>query len=260
MMVQFRYSFLSLCLCGFIPFLQSLAAAQNKKDDQKDKPAVKLALPLAVAAGATTKVTIRGVKLDEASEVKANADKTQVKLLGKGKAVVPSMVDAGAVGETQVEIELTLAEEMAPGDLTLTVVTPVGSAPVVLPVIAKKTLIEAKEPNEGFAQAQPIAEEKLLVGVIEKPKDVDVFRVHVQAGQKLIAEVHAARQGSPLDAVVTVYNDRGQIVAGNDDQKGSRDSRLEYAVSTGGTYYLSLVDAHDLGSSLHAYRLTLRVE
>jgi hypothetical protein len=170
------------------------------------------------------------------------------------------MIDAAAVGETQVDIELTLAEEMTAGDLPLVVVTSAGEASLVLPVVAKDTLIEDKEANDGFARAQPLVAGNVLLGAIEKPKDVDVFRIELAAGQKLVAEVHAARQGSPLDSIVTLFDARRQIVATNDDQGGARDSRVEFTAPFQGAYFLTLIDAHDLGSPLHVYRLTLQVE
>jgi hypothetical protein len=253
----------SLRLCGFLLLSVGLvgkALPQERKDDKKEQAAIKLTVPLAVAAGETTKIAIRGLKLDEASGVKTSNDKAQVKLAGKGKATVPNMMEAVAVGDTQVEIELTLADEIEAGDLPLTVVTPAGEASVVLRVVAKDALVEAKEPHDGFASSQPIAAGKVLLGAIEKPKDVDVFRVELVTGQKLVAEVVAARQGSPLDSIVTLYDARRQIVAANDDHAGARDSRIAFTAPSSGTYFLSLIDAHDLGSALHVYRLMVRVE
>jgi hypothetical protein len=249
----------SLCLCSFI-FFGEAVVAQDKKDDQKDKPAVKLAVPLAAAAGATTKVTLRGARLDEASDVRCKNDDAQIKLVKKGKAAVPNMLDAAAIGDTQVEIELTLPNEIDSGELPLIVNTPAGETSFVLPVFAKDTLIDEKEPNDGFAQAQPVAAGKVLLGAVEKPRDVDVFRIELAAGEKLVAEVHAVRQGSPLDSILTLYDERGGIVATRDDHGGARDSRLEISAPFQGSYFLSLVDAHDLGSTLHVYRLALGIE
>ena len=52
--------------------------------------------------------------------------------------------------------------------------------------------------------------------------------------------------------------DAGQIVAANDDHAGSPDSRLDVALPKAGTYYLSLIDAHDTGGPAHVFRLTVR--
>ena len=95
---------------------------------------------------------------------------------------------------------MTLSEEMTAGDLPLVVVTSAGEASLVLPVVAKGTFIEAKEPNEGFAKAPPISAGKMLLGAIEKPKVVDVFRIDLAAGQKLVAEmVRAAGKKAPKE-------------------------------------------------------------
>jgi hypothetical protein len=254
------YPLISLFVAGILATTGTPSIAQDKKDDKKEQPTVKVAVPLAAAIGSTTKVTIRGVKLDEASDVRCKNDDAQIKLVNKGKAAVPNMVDAAAIGDTQVEIELTLPNEIDSGELPLIVNTPAGDASFVLPVFAKDTLIDEKEPNNGFAGAQPVAAGKVLLGAVEKPRDVDVFRIELAAGEKLVAEVHAARQGSPLDTILTLYDQRGSIVATRDDHGGARDSRMEFAAPSQGSYFLSLVDAHDLGSTLHVYRLGLRVE
>jgi hypothetical protein len=244
-------------LCGFLLLSVWLVgnALPQEKDAKKEPAAVKIVVPLAVAAGATTKVTVRGLKLDEASEIKTGKGKAQVKLTGKGKATVPNMMDAAAVGDTQVEIELTLADEAKAGDLPLT-----GEALLSLPIVEKGKLSEVKESHDGFARAQPIGPSEMLLGAIEKPKDVDVFRIDLSAGQRLVAEVHAARQGSPLDSILTLYDSRRHIVTANDDHGGARDSRVAYTATASGTFFLSLIDAHDLGSELHVYRLTVRAE
>jgi hypothetical protein len=244
-------------VCLVTPPLQLNA---QEKEDKTEPAAVKLCVPLAVTTGATTKVTVRGLKLDEASEVKSGNDKAQAKLASKGKATVPNMIDAAAVGDTQVEIELTLAKEAEPGDLPLTIVTPTGEVSLSLPIIEQGKLNKVKEPHDGFAKAQAIEPGKVWLGAIEKPKDVDVFRIDLSAGQKLVAEVHAARQGSPLDSILTLFDVRRQIVATNDDHSGARDSRVAFTAPASGSYFLSLNDAHDLGSELHVYRLIVRAE
>ena len=249
-------------LCGFLLLSVWLVgnALPQEKDAKKEPAAVKIVVPLAVAAGATTKVTIRGLKLDQASEVKTGNDKAQVKLTSKGKATQPNMIDAAAVGDTQVEIELTLADVVEAGDLPLTIVTPAADVSLSLPIVERDKLSEVKEPHDGFARAQPIEPGRVLLGAIEKPKDVDVFRIDLKAGQKLIAEVHATRQGSPLDSILTLFDARRHVLATNDDHGGSRDSRVAFTAPVSGTYFVSLIDAHDLGSELHVYRVMVRIE
>jgi hypothetical protein len=87
---------------------------------------------------------------------------------------------------------------------------------------------------------------------------VDVFRFDGNAGQKVICEVFAARFGSPLDSILTLYHAKGGQLASNDDE-GSTDSRLEITLPKKGVYYLSLIDAHDQGGPAHVYRLVVRL-
>jgi hypothetical protein len=98
----------------------------------------------------------------------------------------------------------------------------------------------------------------MIDGRIDQPQDVDVFRIEGQAGQKLVCEVLAARHGSALDSILTLYNAAGRVVATNDDHGGSADSRIEVALPEAGAYYLSLQDAHDQGGPAHVYRLVIQ--
>src|SRR5437899_753655 len=78
--------------------------ADDKKPDKKDTPRVVVALPLGVAVGTTTKVVIRGLKLDAASEVRFTDASVTAKILTKGKANVPDKQDPAKLGDTQVEV------------------------------------------------------------------------------------------------------------------------------------------------------------
>ncbi|HBB74169.1 MAG TPA: hypothetical protein DC048_06925, partial [Planctomycetaceae bacterium] len=47
--------------------------------------------------------------------------------------------------------------------------------------------------------------------------DVDLFRVHLAAGQRLVIDVDARTGGSRLDSVVRVFSRHGRRLAVNDD-------------------------------------------
>jgi hypothetical protein len=92
-------------------------------------------------------------------------------------------------------------------------------------------------------------------GAIGQPQDVDVFRVEGTAGQRLTIEVLAARLGSPLDPLLTLYDAEGHILATSDDHGGSADSRLDVTLPGSGACLIGVVDANGQGSPLHFYRL-----
>jgi hypothetical protein len=232
----------------------SLAFAQDKKQKGKDQARIILALPFGVVPGKTTRVALRGLKLDSAKEVKIA--KGSVKLLKKSKVPVPQQQEAGRVGDSQVDVEVTLPADITGEHVELTVVHPDGDVTRQL-LIDKTPPIAEKEPNDGFKQAQAIKIGQTIDGGISRAQDVDVFRFEAKGGDKVVIEVLAQRLGSALNSFVTVYDGDGQVVATGDDTEGSTDSRLELTPKAG-SYFISLSDAHDQGGPAHPYRLVVR--
>jgi hypothetical protein len=249
------------CSLLFLPLLLLLperGSGQEKKPDPKDQPRPLYAMPLGVTAGTTTKVLVRGLKLDTATAVRTAEWKVTVKLLKKEKTGVPNQADPNKLGDTQVELELTVPKDFAGEAVSVVLTTPGGtSAPHRILVDATPVVAE-KEPNNGFRQAQPVQLGQTVQGKIDGAQDVDVFRFDGNKGQRVVLEILAARLGSPLDSVLTLYDADGRIVASNDDFDGGADSRLEVTLPRDGVYFVSVLDAHDQGGPTHVYRLQLR--
>lgn len=231
------------------------ARAQDKPED---KPRVLMCVPLGVLPGQTTKVVARGLRLEGATEVKSGDARVSVKMLSQGKIAVPGNQNAQKVGDQQAEFELVVPADFPAGNLDVVIVTPQGEARYALPVGGEMSAITEKEPNPGFKQSQAITVPQLVIGSIENPNDVDVFAIDTIAGQKIICEVHAQRLGSGLDALLTIYDSAGTIVATHDDLSDSRDARLEFTAAKE-TYFVALQDANDQGGPAHPYRLSVQV-
>ena len=120
------------------------------------------------------------------------------------------------------------------------------------------TLVEEKEPNGGFAEAQPIELGRTIRGSVKEDKDVDVFQFSGHQKQNVLAEVSASCCGSLLDAVLTLFDARGHILATCDDTPESHDPQLRLALPADGIYFLALNDAHDRGGAWHNYELTVK--
>lgn len=79
-------------------FLRADDTNPGKKSDKKPAPSVTMAVPLGLAAGTTAKIVVRGLLLDQASEVHLQDNpaggKIAIKLLSKGKIGVPDKFDA----------------------------------------------------------------------------------------------------------------------------------------------------------------------
>jgi hypothetical protein len=247
-------------LVAAVSLTTAFAPAQTKPADKKDAPRPLICIPLGVVPGVETKITIRGQRLDNASEIRFGDVKATVKIVNKSKANIPNMQDAAKVGDTQIEAQITLPADFAGKEAAFTVVTPAGESEPHKLLVDKTPTIAEKEPNNGFRQAQPIQVPQVIDGAIGQNQDVDVFRFDGQARQQVVIEIFAARYGSALDSFLTLYNAEGQIIASNDDMEGTTDSRIEATLPKAGVYYVSVIDAHDSGGPAHVYRMAIRAK
>ncbi len=243
----------------------AMCFAEEKKEEKKkpEPPSVTVVMPLGITTGVTNKIKIRGLNLTNVTELRFTDTNchAEIAIKSKGKADFPKELEAVKVGDTQIELELRLAETTAPGTNTFTLISPDGeSKPHPLLVFEPGSLVAEKEPNGGFREAQEIKFDKRVQGVIQEAKDVDVFRFSGKARQKITAEVFAARLGSPLDSVLTLYDQHGHIIATNDDSDSGSDSLLKAELPADGEYLISLIDAHDRGSAAHVYQLLVTLD
>lgn len=251
-----------LALVGFLTWASSVIA-QDKPAEKKDQPKVLLAAPLVVSPNVVAKITLRGLKLDTASEVAIMGfdSPPKIELKKKEKAAPPNGLNANEVGDSFVEIEFTLPEGLATADVQLMVTNPDGtSQPYALLVMPADKLATETEPNEGFRKPGKIAFGQTIVGSVHQQRDVDVFEIEAAAGQTIVAETIAARRGSALDPLLMLYDAAGQVVAQSDDTGDHRDALLKHKAAAAGKFYLTLIDAHDRGSPGHPYLLQLRSE
>jgi hypothetical protein len=215
--------------------------------------------PLEVVPGLNASLKIRGLKLSGASEVRFPGNAAIKAEIKEMKAAdVPNGLDAKDVGDTQIEVALTIPAELPLGKIALVVSTPDGSADASLLVREAATLADEKEPNNGFAEAQPIELGRTIRGSVKEDKDVDVFQFTGHAKQSVLAEVSASYCGSLLDAVLTLFDARGHILATCDDTPDSHDPQLRAELPADGIYFLALNDAHDRGGAWHNYELTVK--
>ena len=253
----FRFVISSFLVLAMISL--SVRAEDKKPETAKVIPHVLMTMPLAVARGSTTTLIVRGKGLADATDVQAEAhgSKLAVKIKSKGKADVPKPELAEKLGDTKVEIELEVPADAAGDEVKLAVIGPNGTSEShIVRLFSAAELIPEKEPNNGFTTAQAIESPITVIGSIGKENDVDVFRISGKAGQKLSAEVFAARLGSPLDSLLTLYDEQGRVIAQNDDANAAEgDSMLDVSLPHDGTFYIGLTDALGNGGDMYPYLL-----
>lgn len=242
-----------------IALLVLFALQDDKKAPADPKPRIAMSLPLAVSPGGTVKVTLRGLNLDQSTEVKGPEGVT-VAIKSKGKAEIPKETDPAVYGDTKVELEIKIPAEFAGDKLALVAVNPKGEATYDVKVLPKDKLVAEKEPNGGFAQAQPVEAGQTIQGAISQAMDVDVYKIAGKKGETWVFEVEAQRRGSVVDPLMTMHDAAGHIVASADDTESSRDPSIKVTLPKDGTYTITVIDAHNAGGGTHPYLLNVRRE
>lgn len=127
-------------------------------------------------------------------------------------------------------------------------------------LVAFDNTLEA-EPNDEIAKATaaPPGEAYALNGIIEKPGDVDYFKVTLKKGQQLEIQTYAQLLGSPLDSTIGIVNEKGSSLGGNDDGGGRRrlDSKVKVTIPADGNYFVRIADHLERGGPNFVYRMEI---
>lgn len=165
----------------------------------------------------------------------------------------------------QVELEVTVAPDAAPGDRELRLVTPAGlSNPLcfqvgVLPEAREEELAGAGNPST------PAVDLPVLLNGQVMPGEVDRFRLRVRKGQQLVIRMQARRLIPYLadavpgwfQATMALYDSGGSEVAYDDDYRFDPDPVLFYEVPADGVYQLEVRDAIYRGRDDFVYRIAV---
>lgn len=259
---MFRRHFVAravLCVSrGFVVILAFVSVGAGLAEDNKPAvPRITAIAPIEVVPGTTATLRIRGVALNGATEIRFPGAPLSIggEIITKKNAEVPNGLEAKDVGDTMIEAKVAVPADLQCGALALSVITPDGTTPPRdVRVVPASQIVDEKEPNGGFREAQPIEIGMTIRALIKEDKDVDVFAFDGVAGQKITAEVIAARCASLLDSVLTIYDAAGHLLATSDDV-ATRDAQLALELPANGKYYVSVQDAQDRGGAWHAYEL-----
>src|SRR6185295_13334554 len=124
--LRFAMAFLALIAASSVHQFAS-GMQDDKKPPPDPKPRIAMMLPLAVNPGATSKVTLRGLNLDQATEVKfaEPIEGASIAIKGKGKAELPKETDPAVYGDTKVDVEIKLPAGVE--KVSLIAVNPAGA-------------------------------------------------------------------------------------------------------------------------------------
>ena len=85
--------------------------------------------------------------------------------------------------------------------------------------------------------------------------DTDEIEFEARAGQSIVFDLAGKSIGSTINAVLTLFDDRGALLASNNGFDGG-DPLLNFKIPTTGRYRLRISDEMAGGSHQHFYRLS----
>lgn len=226
-------------------------------DGQSDAPRITATEPAALVTGSRVTLKVRGFKLRDATELRfPAAAATTVEISETKDAAQPKGLENKIVGDTQLLAELTLPSDLPAGLMDYVIVTPAGNVTGKIMILPPESVIDEREPDDGFHEAQDLRPGQSARGSIQSDKDVDVFAYPGRSGQRIRVTVTS---GGPLlmDAELYCYDARGQFLAAADDDVRNRDPSLTLTLQTDGTVFLCVGSAHDVGGEWHSYLLTV---
>ena len=249
------------CLLVFtVPDRQAIGQPPAKSKDQP--PQALYALQIGADPGKATRLTLRGLRLDTATEVRVGDPKSSGKVVGKGRKAPVSMPMSGElIGDTEIDVEVSLPADVPGGMVPLSVIGPGGEGkPFRLLVNDDTPRVKETEPNDGFKQPMPITAPVVVEASFKQAQDPDVYRLDGKAGDRLRIEVQARRFGSPASVLLTLFDAGGRFVTTGEPTADGPDQELRITLPKDGTYYISAIEASDQGGATYVYRLAVRRE
>lgn len=168
-----------------------------------------------------------------------------------------TIVEDAASLAKRVTIDITAADEVPRGSYEVAVVTPGGtSGKLKFEVDDHPQRVEA-EPNDRPADSTTAELPVSFWGTLSHRGDIDSFSFHATEGETVVLDVAAKRFGSKANAILTLFDEGGRVVASASSFDGDDDPLLAFEPPTSGRYMARVSDLMQNGSAEHFYRLSI---
>ncbi|MEM7232090.1 MAG: c-type cytochrome domain-containing protein [Planctomycetota bacterium] len=234
-------------LASAAEFLSSTEAVNlDEKDKPKPKPKppeLSRLEPRSVQRGVTAQVRLIGSRFEHATSVRSSDDQVAVKLVQRKNGLF---------------VEVSSPRERPRGTMEIWLSGPHGESGKRKLFVDDLRQVVEKEPNDSWRRATIASAVPVTVnGTIERGGDVDHFAFEVKdASETLVVDVAAARRGSKLDAVLSLLDDSGRVLAMSNDYEG-KDPFLALEVPKPGRYRLRIEDLRVGASAEHFYSVSI---
>ena len=208
-------------ILGLLFAATGLLSGAKQEDLPLRQPVVRTIYPVGGQAGQRIPVEIEGEFLDRAEAIRCECDGLKATIRG-----------ATAV---RLQVEIELPANIPPGPRIIFVQSPRGTSNRVLFRVTEWSGVTEREPNDTLPEAQRVAAPVVIEGRIARLTDVDFYRFHANAGERLAFNVIAARSKAAGFVAVTLLSGSGRELAHNNARIGP-DAYLDYTFKEAGEY------------------------
>lgn len=193
--------------------------------------------------GTELEVTFSGARLGDAQEVLIYS---------------PGITVAGLTpeGDGAFKARLQIAADCRLGAHAMRVRTATGISNLRTFSVGALAELSEAEPNNDFAQPQPIGLDRCVSGVVEN-EDVDYFVVEAKQGERITAEIEGIRLGNTFfDPYVAILDEaRFELAASDDSALVWQDGIAQIIAPADGKYIVQVRDSSYGGSGACTYRV-----
>lgn len=200
------------------------------------KPETGMIRPRGLRAGSGGEFRITGKNLAGLAAARTSHPKVQAKVLKSDRA-------------DEAWIELTAAPDAPRSAVDVWI----GEAGPLKVWIDDLLQIGEKESDASMPVSTPCG----VWGTLASPTDADVFAFPAKKGETLVFDLAAKRLGSKLEAVISVSDAAGRLLASNIDYEGEADPFLAWTAPADGLYHARVRDLQHAASPDHFYRLSI---
>ncbi len=231
-----------------IPALVFLFAAaaigeESAPEVQHRLPAVASVFPQGSQPGERLRVEILGQHLDQAARI-----------VFLDPAVTGKLIE---VEPTRLVAEISSIPGGALGPHYFRVISPRGASNASLFRLGSQPHRTESEPNSAMDQSETVPVPVTINARLERDDDFDFFRFHAGAGETLVFDLRAARNGSSLDAALILLDGRGRKLE-HDEDTFIWDPFFVHRFTSEGFYFAVVQPTHTRNDPGFAYQLDIR--
>jgi hypothetical protein len=223
-------------------------------------PQLLTVFPSGAKSGESLEVTFTGTGFDGDEKLLFSAKGFKAEPAGAGVATAdPKGKQRGMKDQpsTAVKFKVTVPKDVPLGTHDVRVVSKSGLSNPRAFVIGDLAEANEVEPNNDVGQAQKIALNTTVNGVISTPIDVDYFSFKAAAGQNIVVSCLTSSIDSKLTADLLVSSSDGRTLATNHGYRNG-DAVLDFKATADGDYFVRVAQfAYTTGGPDHFYRLTV---